>query len=68
MFIFECTYKSICIIVCGAYGHWGEFLFDVRMHLFCYQKDCTSSRSVSVHLYLSYDTSHTHKRGRGDKQ
>ena len=51
-------------VVCG---HWGEFLVHIKMHLFCYQKDRTRSRSVSVHSYLTYDTSRAHRRGRGDK-
>ena len=50
-----------------AYGHWGEYLVDIKMHLFCYQKDRKRSRSVSVHSYLTYDESRAHRRGRGDK-
>ena len=50
-----------------AYGHWGEFLVDIKMHLFCYQKDRTRFRSVTVHSDLSYDASRAHRRGRGDK-
>ena len=46
--------------------HWGEILVDIKMHLFCYQKVGTRSRSVSVHSDLSYDASHAHMRGRGD--
>ena len=34
---------------------------------FCYQKVATRSRSVSVHLDLSYDALRVHRRGRGDK-
>ena len=37
--------------------HWGEILVDIKMHLFCYQKVGTRSRSVSVHSDLSYDES-----------
>ena len=37
------------------------------MHLSCYQKDRTRSRSVSVHSDLTYDASRAHRRGRGDK-
>ena len=59
--------KRIYIIICGAYGHWGEFLVDIKMHLYCYQKDRTRSRSVSVHSDLSYDAACAHRRGRGDK-
>ena len=36
------------------------------MHLFCYQKVATRSRSVSVHLDFSYDALRAHRRGRGD--
>ena len=43
------------------YGHQGEFLFDNKTHLFCYQKDRTSSRSVSMYLYLSYDALRAHR-------
>ena len=50
-----------------AYGHWGEYLVDIKMHPFCYQKDHTRSRSVSVHSDLTYDASRAHRRGRGDK-
>ena len=50
-----------------AYGHWGEFLVDIKMHLYYYQKDRTRSRSVSVHSDLTYDASHAHRRGSGDK-
>ena len=46
-----------------------EILFiDIdKMHPFCYQKDRTRSRSVSVHSDLTYDASRAHRRGRGDK-
>ena len=50
-----------------AYGHWGELLVDIKMHLSCYQKDRTRSRSVSVHSDLTYDALRTQRRGRGDK-
>ena len=50
-----------------VYGHWGEFLVDIKMHHFCYQKERTRSRSVSVHSDLTYDASRAHRRGRGDK-
>ena len=42
-------------------------MVDIKMHLFCYQKDRTRSRSVSVHSDLTYDASRAHRRGRGDK-
>ena len=51
-----------------SYGHLGEFLICDKTCHFCYQKDRTSSRRVSVHPYLSYDTLRTHRRGRGDKK
>ena len=50
-----------------AYGHWGEYLIDIKMNLSRYQKDRKRSRSVSVHSYLTYDASRAHRRGRGDK-
>ena len=37
------------------------------MYLFCYQKDRTRSRSVSVRSDLNYDASWAHRRNRGDK-
>ena len=44
-------------------------IFDGQQNVFfCYQKDCTSSRSVSMHLYMSYDVSRAHRSGRSDKQ
>ena len=46
----------------------GEFLIGNKTHLVCYQKDRVSFRSMSVHLYLNYDASRAHRRGRGDKQ
>ena len=49
-----------------AQGHGRKFLVDIKMHLFCYQKVATRSRSVSVHLDLSYDASRAHRRGRGE--
>ena len=47
--------------------HRGELLVHIKMHLYCYQKDRTRSRSVSVHSDLTYDASRAHRRGRGDK-
>ena len=61
------TYKITYILLYVVYGHWGECLVDIKMHLFCYQKDCTRSRNGSVHSYLTYDASRAHRRGRGDK-
>ena len=33
------------------YGHLRECLISNKTYHFCYQKDCISSRSVSVHSY-----------------
>ena len=57
--------QSIYILL---YVALGEILVDIKMHPFCYQKVATRSRSVSVHLDLSYDASRAHRRGRGDKK
>ena len=62
--IYERTYK---VYTFYYMWHWGEILVDIKMHPFCYQKVATRSRSVSVHLDLSYDASRAHRRGRGDK-
>ena len=62
--IYESTYK---VYTFYYMWHWGEILVDIKMHPFCYQKVATRSRSVSVHLDLSYDASREHRRGRGDK-
>ena len=56
--------QSIYILL---YGALGEILVDIKMHLFCYEKVATRSRSVSVHSDLSYDALCAHRRGRGDK-
>ena len=58
--IYESTYK-VCTLAIG--GNFGRHQNDP----FCYQKVATRSRSVSVHLDLSYDASRAHRRGRGDK-
>ena len=50
--IYECTYK---VYTFYYMWHWGEILVHIKMHLCCYQKVATRSRSVSVHLDLSYD-------------
>ena len=47
------------------YGHVGEFLICNKNII---SKDHTSSRSVSINSYLCYDTSCSHRRGRGDKK
>ena len=58
--IYESTYK-VCTLAIGGN-------FDRHQNAtFCYQKVATRSRSVSVHLDLSYDASREHRRGRGDK-
>ena len=45
----------------------GRMLDRYQNASFCYQKDHTRSRSVSVHSDLTYDASCAHRRGRGDK-
>ena len=57
--IYESTYKVYTLAIGGNFGRH-------QMHVFCYQKVATRSRSVSVHLDLSYDASRAHRRGRGD--
>ena len=58
--IYESTYK-VCTLAIGGN-------FDRHQNAtFCYEKVATRSRSVSVHLDLSYDASREHRRGRGDK-
>ena len=47
-------------------SHRGEVLVGEKMYHIYYQEDHTSSRSMSVHLYFSYDASRAHRRGRGD--
>ena len=37
-------------------------------HLVCYQKDHITTRSVSMHPYLSYDAPCGHWRGHSDQQ
>ena len=59
----QCTYK---VYTFYYMWHWGEISVHINMHLFCYQKLAIRSRSVSVHLDLSYDALHAHRRGRGD--
>ena len=65
--ILECAYKSICNIVC-AIRTLGRIVIHNKTYHFCYQKDHTSSRSVSIHQYLSYNASCAHRRGRGGKK
>ena len=55
--------QSIYILL---YVALGEILVYIKMHLCCYQKVATRSRSVSVQSDLSYDASRAHRRGRGD--
>ena len=47
-------------------SHRGEVLVVGKMYQICYQEDRTGSRSVPVNLYLTYDASRAHRRGRGD--
>ena len=58
--IYESTYKVYTLAI-------GENFGRNQNATFCYQKVATRSRSVSVHLDLSYDASRVHRRGRGDK-
>ena len=58
--IYESTYKVYTLAIGGNFGRH-------KNATFCYQKVATRSRSVSVHLDLSYDASRAHRRGRGDK-
>ena len=65
-----CTYIEMYIQIYDAMCHmdtWENFDRN-KTYLFCYQKDCIGSRSVSVHSYLSYDALCAHRRGCGDKQ
>ena len=55
--------QSIYILL---YVALGENFVRHQNATFCYQKVATRSRSVSVHLDLSYDASRAHRRGRGD--
>ena len=62
--IYESTYK---VYTLHTYIHIGKNFGRYQNATFCYQKVATRSRSVSVHLDLSYDASRAHRRGRGDK-
>ena len=62
--IYESTYK---VYTLHTYIHIGGNIGRHQNATFCYQKVATRSRSVSVHLDLSYDASRAHRRGRGDK-
>ena len=57
--IYESTFKVYTLAIGGNFG-------PHQNATFCYQKVATRSRSVSVHLDLSYDASREHRRGRGD--
>ena len=57
--IYESTYKVYTLAIGGNFGRHQNACF-------CYQKVATRSRSVSVHLDLSYDASRANRRGRGD--
>ena len=65
--ILDCTYKNI-ILLYVSYGHWGENWICDKTYYACYQKDCNTSRIVSMHLYLSYDASCGHWSGHADQQ
>ena len=58
--IYESTCKVFILAIGGNFGRHQNATF-------CYQKVATRSRSVPVHLDLSYDASRVHRRGRGDK-
>ena len=58
--IYKSTYKVYTLAIGGNFGRHQNACF-------CYQKVATRSRSVSVHLDLSYDALRVHRRGRGDK-
>ena len=62
--IYESTYK---VYTLHTYIHIGGNFGRHQNATFCYQKVAIKSRSVSVHLDLSYDASRAHRRGRGDK-
>ena len=62
--IYESTYK---VYTLHTYIHIGGNFGRHQNATFCYQKEGIRSRSVSVHLDLSYDASSAHRRGRGDK-
>ena len=47
-------------------SHRGEVLVGGKTYQIYYQEDRTSSRSVPVHPFLSYNASRAHRRGRGD--
>ena len=47
-------------------SHRDEVLVNRKTYQICYQEDSTSSRSVSMYPYLSYDASRAHRRGCGD--
>ena len=58
--IYESTYKVYTLAIGKNFGRH-------QIATFCYQKVATRSRSVSVHLDLTYNASCAHRRGRGDK-
>ena len=58
--IYESTFKVYTLAIGGNFGRHQNATF-------CYQKVLIRSRSVSVHLDLSYEPSRAHRRGRGDK-
>ena len=58
--IYESIFKVYTLAIGGNFGRHQNATF-------CYQKEATRSRSVSVHLDLSNDALRVHRRGRGDK-
>ena len=58
--IYEYTYKVYTLAIGGNFGRHQNATF-------CYQKVAIRTRSVSVHLDLSYDAPRAHRRGHGDK-
>ena len=64
MLILKCTYKCIIMHYYISLTETGENFCLKTKRIFLN----IGIRSVSVHLYLSYDASHAHRRGRSDKQ
>ena len=58
--LYEFTFKVYTLAIGRNFGRHQNACF-------CYQKVATRSRSVSVHLDLSYDASLAYRRGHGDK-
>ena len=62
------VHTEVYALIYVPYGQQGEFLFCDKAHHFCYQRYCTSSRSVSIHQCLCSGASCVHRRSRGDKR